>query len=114
LTNDQFDDVEIRGGFLFWRGAYEIGILAAAHTSRRATAKRTPMELRSICYCGSAMAVTHSCECACGKATQHISQNPGFASQQNRMLDFRGGVNAATLSIARISLPWQPWLLSPK
>jgi len=33
LTNDQFDEVESKGGFLFWRGADEIGMPAAEHTS---------------------------------------------------------------------------------
>src|SRR5262245_37049744 len=84
LTADQFDEVEIREVSCFGAVPMKSGIPAAEHTLlRSATAKRISWSFRSICYCGTAMAVTHSY----GRAS--ISQNPGSASQQNRPLDFR-------------------------
>jgi hypothetical protein len=61
LTADQFDEVEIREVSCFGAVPMKSGIPAAEHTLlRSATAKRISWSFRSICYCGTAMAVTHS------------------------------------------------------
>jgi hypothetical protein len=61
LTNDPFDDVEIKG---VWRGGDENGMPGAEHVSANSNRQGTWWELRSIFYCRSAMAVTQSRECA--------------------------------------------------
>jgi hypothetical protein len=64
LTNDQFDEVEIREVSCF--GAVLMKSESGLPNTflRSATANRFSWSFRSICYCGSAMGVTHSCECA--------------------------------------------------
>jgi len=96
LTNDQFDEVEIREVSCF--GAVPMKSESRLNTFlRSATANGFSWSFRSICYCGSAMGVTHSCECASESwdlATQDVSQTLGVASQHNRPLDFCFGSQA--------------------
>jgi hypothetical protein len=68
LTNDQFDKVEIRAlscfGVLPMRPAcrpHRSGLMPVRTHTQHTSVKSTLVEVRSICYCGSAMAVTQSC-----------------------------------------------------
>jgi len=86
LTNDQFDEVEIREVSCFGAVPMKSESRLPNTFLRRATANRISWSFRSICYCGSAMGVTHSCECASESwdlATQDVSWNLGVASQHS-------------------------------
>jgi hypothetical protein len=68
LTNDQFDEIEIRElscfGVVPMRPVcrpHRLALIPVQTHTEHTSPKSTLVELRSICYCGSAMVVTHSC-----------------------------------------------------